>query len=284
MVGVFAREMCVARGEARAGRRAARAPGRTRRARLQAQTVRRRLDAAALGAKATVDVDRVDALDRPRRHGLGELLPARSARTGPRSRLPAMCWIPGGFGPRDPPSPDFSGRGRAAVHGNRPRNCWRRARGWSRREQTREGDAVRRLVHASESLARLATRRRIQHWLVSVASYLRDPGAWPRPRVFYPELHAARLVERARLEENFPTEGRDDPRAGAFLALRRVRPGGLQRARHRVVGAAPRGQAAARAAQITESDRVRGCLGWSCRQQNPKVPRQPGSHRAVNAA
>lgn len=114
--------------------------------------------------------------------------------------------------------------------------------------------------------------------------HLRDPGAWPRPRVFYPELHAARLVERARLEENFPTEGRDDPRAGAFLALRRVRPGGLQRARHRVVGAAPRGQAAARAAQITESDRVRGCLGWSCRQQNPKVPRQPGSHRAVNAA
>lgn len=89
-------------------------------------------------------------------------LPARSARTGPRSRLPAMCWIPGGFGRRDLPRDQFfSGRARAAVHGLQPRNCWEADSAWSRREQTREGDAVQRLVHASESLERLATRRRL---------------------------------------------------------------------------------------------------------------------------
>ena len=155
--------MCVARGEARAGRRAARAPGRTRRARLQAQTVRRRLDAAAIGAEAPVDVDRVDALDRPRRHGF-----FRNGAPSPKctnwGSLPAtgdVLDFRGFRAARRAPRSVFSGRARAAVHGLQPRNCWEADSAWSRREQTREGDAVRRLVHASESLERLATRRRL---------------------------------------------------------------------------------------------------------------------------
>ena len=126
------------------GRRAARAPGRTRRARLQAQTVRRRLDAAAIGAEATVDVDRVDALDRPRRHGLrvNVLLPARSARTGPRSRLPAMCWIMGvSGGANGPETRFFSGRACSSAC-NRRKRCWRAGSRLSRVANRREGDAT----------------------------------------------------------------------------------------------------------------------------------------------